>query len=270
MRRAQPSNHDFCSGFTLVELLVIITTIAVLAAIAFAVLFNVNRQGDATKSMHNIEVLVTANMAYAADNGRYAPADDKQNLRRWHGARKSATQAFDPSQGFLGPYLGKSRCINVCPAFQKMAKSKESFEQGTGGYGYNAAYIGGLPGGKWNSDGTRLSAMPSNVLRPGRTVMFTSTAYARSDGVQEYPFCEPPFWDFGTGPTGDRPSPTVHFRFSGKALVAWCDGHTTFESMVERAPGTNPHGGDVTGKDLGWFGPDQDNGYWNPQCRDLP
>jgi len=270
VRHAQPSYHHFSSGFTLVELLVAITTIAVLAAIAFAVLFNVNRQGDATKSMHNIEVLVTANMAYAADNGRYAPADDKQNLRRWHGARKSPTEDFDPSQGFLAPYLGKSRCINVCPAFQKMAKSKESFEQGTGGYGYNAAYIGGLPGGKWNSDGTRLSAMPSNVPRPGRTVMFTSTAYARSDGVQEYPFCEPPFWDFGTGPTGDRPSPTVHFRFSGKALVAWCDGHTTFESMVERAPGTNPHGGDVTGKDLGWFGPDQDNGYWNPQCRELP
>ncbi len=254
----------------MVELLVTMMAIAILTAIAMAVLQSVNRQGDATQSAHNIEVLVSANTAYAADNGRYAPADDKQNLRRWHGARKSATDTFDPTKGFLAPYMGKSRCIGLCPALQKMAKSKQTFEQGTGGYGYNASYIGGLPGGKWNADGTRLSAMPSQLARPAQTVMFTSTAYAREDGVQEYPFCEPPFWDFGTGPSGSRPSPTVHFRFSGKALVAWCDGHVTFEPMLDRPAGTNPHGGDVTGKDLGWFGPDEDNGYWNPNCKTLP
>ena len=257
-------------AFSLVELMVAVAIVAVLAALAFALLQRINRQGDATKSAHNIEVLAAANVAYSADNGRYAPADDKRNLRRWHGARTSPTEPFDPTQGFLAPYLGKSGVVGLCPAFQKMAKSKESFEQGTGGYGYNAAYVGGQPGGKWNSDGTRESALVSNLPSPTRTVMFTSTAYAREDGVQAYPFCEPPFWDMGAGPTKNRPSPTVHFRFSGKALVAWCDGHVSFESPVEREAGANPHGGDVNGKDLGWFGPDDDNGFWNPRCKAMP
>ena len=254
----------------MVELLVAITIIAVLASLALAMLNHVYRQGDATQSAHNIEVLAAANMAYLADNGRYVPADDKRNLKRWHGARKSTSEPFDPAEGFLAPYLGKSRCINTCPAFAKMDHSKESFERGTGGYGYNAAYIGGQPGGKWNADGTRESALPASVERPGRTGMFTSTAYARADGVQEYPFCEPPFWDLGNGPSDMRPSPTVHFRFEGKAVVAWCDGHVSFESPLERSPGTNPHGGDVNGKDLSWFGPDDDNGFWNPRCKAAP
>ena len=66
--------------------------------------------------------------------------------------------------------------------------------------------------------------------------MFATTAYARAGGIQEYPFAEPPFWDFGDGPTGSRPSPTVHFRFDGRAIVGWCDGHVSF---VEPAAARN-------------------------------
>ena len=94
--------------------------------------------------------------------------------------------------------------------------------------------------------------------------MFTTTALAIADGVQEYPLCEPPFWDFGSGPTESRPTPSVHFRANGKALVAWCDGHVSAEPKVARPDGFNPYNGDAETQNLGWFGPDTNNGYWNP------
>jgi len=99
--------------------------------------------------------------------------------------------------------------------------------------------------------------------------MFATSGYANGKDIQEYPFCEPPFWDFGEGPTEWRPSPSVHFRFSNKALVAWADGRVTAESCDPREVGFNPHGGDAEAQKLGWFGPDEENGYWNPR-RSVP
>lgn len=250
-------------AFTLIELLVVLAIIAVLAALLLPAFRNAKIQALAVKSTQNLRSLVAANIAFAGDQGFYAPADDKKNNRRWHGSRTSAGGRFDPAKGFLAPYLGQSGEVTKCPLFTQMVAGKNSFEDGTGGYGYNAAYIGGTAGGAWNSDGTRVSARPAGVVRPSQTVMFGTTAYAVSGGVQEYPFLEPPFWDFGAGPTGTRPSPSLHFRFNGKALIGWCDGHTSMEQKVARAAGTNPHGGDADAQNLGWFGPDENNGFWN-------
>lgn len=249
-------------AFTLVELIVVVAIIATLAALVLAGLHTIRHQADATHSASNIRALAQANIAYHAENGRYCPADDRRNNRRWHGARRPGGK-FDPTQGYLSPYLGKTRRVTQCPVFQDMLKGAESFEEGTGGYGYNASYIGGTPAWKWNSDGTREAAVAASVEQPASTVMFTSTAYARANGLQEYPYCEPPYWDFGSGPSGARPSPTVHFRFEGKAVVAWCDGHVTFQAPDPREEGDNPHGGEMSARNLGWFGPDTNNGFWN-------
>lgn len=252
------------AAFTLIELLVVVIIIAVLAALLMPVIQEAKQRSFAARSSSNLRQLVLANIAHAADKGFYAPADDRSNNRRWHGARKNAEGKFDPSQGFLAPYLGKSRKVTPDPLFTNMLKGKRSFEEGTGGYGYNAAYIGGRPTWAWNADGTRVSARPAQVERPASTVMFATTAFALDDGVQEYPYAEPPFWDFGDGPTSFRPSPTVHFRFNRQAIVGWCDGHISLETKVKRDVGENPFGGDPDAHNLGWFGPDEENGYWNP------
>ena len=129
--------HRKRRAFTLIELLIVITIIAVLSGFILAAVKTARRRADTTHSANNIRALVLANIAYHADNGRYAPADDKKNLRRWHGARTSAKGVFDPAKGFLAPYLGKSRAITPCPVFQDMLKGGGTFEEGTGGYGYN-------------------------------------------------------------------------------------------------------------------------------------
>ena len=256
--------HHRGRGFTLIELLTVIAIIAIIATILLPVLGAAKRRGYAAQSGNNLKQLVAANILYAADNGSYAPADNKANTRRWCAARTSIRAAFDPTQGYLANYLGKSRAVTADPLFTQMLKASQSFEEGAGGYGYNSSYIGGLPGGAWNPDGSRKSAIPAQIERPATTVMFTTTAYARTGGVQEYPFAEPPFWDFGNGPSGSRPSPTVHFRFEGRAIIGWCDGHISMESRENREEGDNPHGGDAEKQNLGWFGTDEDNGYWNP------
>jgi prepilin-type N-terminal cleavage/methylation domain-containing protein/prepilin-type processing-associated H-X9-DG protein len=251
-------------AFTLIELLVVLSIVAVLVGLAFPVFRQVRMHAMAAQSGNNLRQLVSANLAYVADHGCYVPAFDITNNIRWCGARTSSPSAFDPTKGYLSPYLGYSRMITPDPLFTNYITGSASFEDGSGGYGYNEVYIGGTPAYNYNADGSCVSATPAVVQLPTETVMFATTAYAVSGGAQEYPFAEPPFWDFGDGPTSYRPSPSVHFRFNGKAIVGWCDGHTSMEVMVNRPDGTDPNGGDAAAQNLGWFGPDTDNGYWKP------
>ena len=74
-----------------------------------------------------------ANTTYLADHGVYCPADDRSNNRRWHGSRSSSGGRFDPTLGFLSPYLGRSMQVNTCPLFRAMVEGSSSFEDGTGG-----------------------------------------------------------------------------------------------------------------------------------------
>jgi prepilin-type N-terminal cleavage/methylation domain-containing protein/prepilin-type processing-associated H-X9-DG protein len=254
-------------GFTLIEVLITMSIISILGMLAYKSGKSMILSARITQSMANLRSLAVANAEYQSDYGVFCPADDQYNLRRWHGARTSADGKFDPADGFLAPYLGKSRSVGICPLFKSMVEDDVSFESGTGGYGYNAAYVGGRPDGSYDrSTKLRLSERMANIFDPAKTVMFTTTAYARASGLQEYPNCEPPFWDFGSGPSSERPNPTVHFRANGKALVAWCDGHVSAESdNNDSNHGENPHGGDSHKFALGWFGPEDENGYWNPR-----
>lgn len=267
------------SGFTLVEILIVVVIIAILIGLALPALQSAMIRGLAAKSTSNLRQLVIANQAFAADFGHFAPSENlartpedfENNNVRWCGARESESDPWDPSRGYLSDYLGNNRSVTPCPLFMKMVGGDEgSFEEGAGGYGYNSSYIGGRAGSyqvfqSGPFEGARIPERPGNIKR-SRTVMFATSAYATGDSVQEYPFIEPPFWAFGPNQISSmRPSPTVHFRFNGKALVAWCDGQISAEEMDPREEGENRHGGDADAQMLGWFGPDEENGYWNPR-----
>ena len=243
------------AGFSLVELLVTMAAIGLLAAILVPALPAAKAAADGAVCRSNLRELAAANLAYAADHGRYvaAAADiEGANSIRWHGVRSGG--AFDGAKGPLAEYLGgggASAWVRRCPGFRPDAAG---FEASCGGYGYNALGVGSelcLPGGGRQTVGMR----PGALAHPARTVMFADAAYLQGNGAKakliEYSFVEPP--QFAGGGT---PWPTIHFRHRGRANVAWADGHVTSEARAR----TGSRG---AAQGLGWFGPD-DNSLFDP------
>lgn len=269
-------------GFSLLELLAAIAVLAALAAVAAGTWRGLVARARAAHSMTNLRQLVAANYAYAADHGdRFCPTWDRSNRIRWHGGRASRSDPFDPERGFLGPYLGDPSVVH-CPLFQDYVRRDDtssesfaSFEKGAGGYGYNDEYIGREPGidtivrMDFDGESIRLASLGNYVGRVGRssrTVMFATTALARAEGIQEYPIAHPRRQVRSGGELGIVYQPSVHFRAQGKALVAWVDGRITAE-RPNGIDGPNYYGGDNKRDRIGWFGPTEDNGFWNPGYR---
>ena len=245
-------------GFTVIELLVVISIIGILSAIVVPVMGAIKRKAAIAVSSSNLKALVMANYDYAADNdGYFSPATSRNNNVRWHGSRANRSGVFEAKEGFLTPYFGESEKVLTCPIFDELL-AKEGFDSGAGAFGYNSIYIGGTPQDSFAPIKT------VQLTRPGHTVMFASTALAVNGGIQEYPFVEPQSWIDPNGNAGGSMQPSIHFRYGGKALVAWGDGRVTLETPND-ATGPNYYGGDNSEQLLGWFGPNKDNGYLNPQ-----
>lgn len=244
-------------GFTLLELLVAVAVVAVLAMVVFQFAARSTMRANQVVSTTNLRSLTVANWGYVADHARFCPAQDPSNRIRWHGGRTGSKAAFDPSKGFLSAYFGGSDRVGICPQFREHVSGKGSFENGSGGYGYNATYIGGTPADPF------VPERPSNVPNPARTLMFATTALSKREGLQEYPFAEPRRSVTPAGELAASLQPSVHFRFGGKALIAWCDGHVSAESMGGSSS-QNFYGGGNMESGIGWCGPRDRNGWWNP------
>jgi prepilin-type processing-associated H-X9-DG protein len=247
------------AGFTLLELTATVCVLTVLALLGFRFFHAVRTRGDATRCVANLRQLTTANLAYAADHeARYVPAQNESNTVRWHGVRSTVRARFETDRGPLAPYLGRDGRVKLCPALERVLTGAESFEDGTGGYGYNAAYIGGTPGDPFAPE------LLSRVPRPSVTLMFADCAFPRSKGLQEYAFAEPWQWIDYAGRLRGALAPSVHFRHDGRANVAWCDGRVTAEEPMEFGR-VNRYGGDAREHRVGWPGPREQNGVWNPR-----
>lgn len=247
-------------AFTLLELLVVISIIAILSVLLLAALGSAKEKAQATQCVSNLHQLAIANLAHAAENGgQYVQAQEKSNKVRWHGVRSGTQQPFDPTLGPLAPYLGSEGRVKLCGTFRDALKGGQTFEASTGGYGYNAAYIGGT----WRN--AYRAEFMANVTQPARTVMFADTALPRAKGIQEYAYAEPFQWLDRTGALAGALAPSVHFRHGGRANVAWCDGHVSAEAP-SRLGAINLYGGDAATAMIGWFGPEANNGYWNPRA----
>jgi prepilin-type N-terminal cleavage/methylation domain-containing protein len=260
------------AGFTLIELLVVISIIALLISILLPALGAARESGRGAVCLSNLRQLALANTAYAEDSsGFYVPAaedffDGFGGTQRWHGRRDAPgngtleENTFDPTRGPMANYIGSTGEVRACPTFDnQLDHDAPGFERGTGGYGYNSAYIGGRTDLYGTSkDGARHTARTNDPANPTATVMFTDAAFFKIVAGQnlliEYSFCEPPLvQQFPGQPPTYQPGPSIHFRHQQNTHIAWADAHADARTTTF----THSQFEDFYRKlGFGWFGPE--------------
>jgi len=247
------------SGFTFVELLVVIAVISIVAALVFPALASARKKSSRSVCASNLRQLALANFAYAADHGSFVAAAGDiwgRNVTRWHGSRRSRAESFDASNGPLSPYLGPHREVRHCPDFHP---ESVGFEAGCGGYGYNAYGVGSRAYHLGTFKGSQKGMTPGGILNAAQTVMFTDAAFVQSGKLIEYSFAEPAKHLTDSAPPREAypAMPSIHFRHDGHANVVWVDGHVSSEPVSALGSGS------FAQNQLGWFGP-SDNTLFDP------
>jgi len=254
-------------GFSLVEVLVVISVIGLLTAILMPALTAASSQARSVACRSNLRQLVLANTGYATENNGFyvaAASDlwDNSGRQRWHGVRDSLDEPFEPRRGPLVRYLGDGK-VKECPEEVEFVKGQSwalNFEQGCGGYGYNMLYLGSRLWQKGYSFGDAKSYSKTThfceVGKAGQTLMFADCALS-TDGLRliEYSFAEPPFTVHnGNVITSFYMSPSIHFRHRKAANIGWTDGHVD-SRKIAKFEDENVYGADSAHLGLGWFEP---------------
>ena len=211
-------------AFTLIELLVVIAIIAILAAILFPVFAQAKAAAKKTQCLAQVKQIGLASAMYAGDYddtlapkgwGAYNPDTGIVESHAWWGGstldfNAGFLQTDRPDFGLFYPY-SKNRAINDCPT---AASDFGSASTSITGYGVNPNVL--------VSTGPTVSATAMDA--PADTILMADNAKtivsgggvvaARSETV-----------DTPSKPQGAAGNGRVMARHSGKANVAWTDGH---------------------------------------------
>lgn len=227
-------------GFTVIELLAVITIVLVLAAVAAGAGWKVYESSSLAISANNIRQLAAGGMNYLSDNNfvywpyRQNIPSSSGGIAWWFGfepvasmGRAEGQKEFDPSQGPLGGYIPKG--IHPDPSFSMEGSAfKPKFRNGYIGIGYNVVIGGGFLGSS-----PRLSQWQLSDL--SKVVVFTTSAQVndfQSPASPKKPMIEE-FYSLDAGDGAQGKYPSVHFRHNGKAMVSFASGNAGFLEMEE-------------------------------------
>lgn len=214
-------------GFTLVELLVVVSIIAVLVALLLPALGSARASANASVCLSNQRQTTTALINYAAENKGllmpYAKRIDATDVQWWFGVGPASgtDRPLDKTKGPLAHYLGDD--INdalACPDFPADDPAfVAKFNQRSAHFGYNGAI-------HWPAEA--LTAVPAFQKPPRRIDDFDlpTNVFAFADALHQ-DFTTTEFYEPHTvsyrkpgATTG-----TAHFRHANKANAAMLDGH---------------------------------------------
>lgn len=208
-------------GFTLVELLVVITIIIVLAALGFLGLKNARQGADRTTSMRNIAQLQFANATYAADNNGdylkvYAFDDKGSSYVPWHENSDFLTILKGDSAILANGKVDKSAPPSALDPLAYRSKALW-YDRFAASYGYN--YEGALGRSvAWGSPNAEGAFKMIQVGQPARTAAFITA----TDWIAKY---SGRFKWQGKSAVEGYENGKIAYRYKGKALVAYFDGH---------------------------------------------
>jgi prepilin-type N-terminal cleavage/methylation domain-containing protein/prepilin-type processing-associated H-X9-DG protein len=235
-RATRPCPHPDVPGFTLVELLVVIATVAVLAVLCLPALAGSGLRSRAFQCLDNQKQLALAWKMYADDNhGNFVPNADGPNSV-WvygimdysygtpFGADTNITYLIDPTKGArLGPYI-KNPTIFKCPADMSTALPNRQGPPRVRSVSMNAA-VGLNINGTSNGKGAWLPSPPYQVygaesrlgtMAPARLFVFIDEhPDSINDGSFAVQMTSPGSWI-------DFPAP----YHDGGAAISFADGHS--------------------------------------------
>jgi prepilin-type N-terminal cleavage/methylation domain-containing protein/prepilin-type processing-associated H-X9-DG protein len=211
-------------GFTLVEMLVSISVIALLISLLMPSLNSARRQARFTACMSNFHTIGLASQMYLSDNNdslwRYRRTDE-HGAWWWFGFESggpgsafAGDRPLDKSKGVLIPYFGTTDDKLLCPTFPyDDGRYFPKFSTPSATYGFNLHL--GPP--SLTQPTKRLSEY---VADAGRVALFADAIHFDFFANR---FNEGFYMQYSPGATA--PSGYAHFRHSGSTGVVYLDGH---------------------------------------------
>lgn len=211
--------HSPARGFTLTELLVVITIIAVLASLSLMMFTRMRTVADRASATKSLSALQMANTLYASEhNGNYI----SHSLNDESGNRAQIPWWFQNTE-FLAYFRGQvtqtsgngSRAIPVDMLDPVVLRAKQSkFDRIYASYGINIHGLPAMGGGKIKNGGVNYTT--NTVKRPSESMAFASSSDLSIRYNSRFK------WD---GQEGKKSDSRIAYRHNNKAIVAYFDGH---------------------------------------------